>query len=554
MGVFKFIFHKDSVLENNMVQTIGSAGESLAAGMIFTVPAIFLWAREGFCVPPGAVQLSLIGLCGGILGTLMMIPLRRSLIAREDPELKFPEGVACASILKAGAKDGKGASAVFSGLGLSMVLQFITAGLKGVNGSIAMPIRFLRGELGLEASAALAGVGYIVGPKIASVLFAGSFLGWMIIIPILVWFGGDAVRTAYENGGAHAVWSGYVRYIGAGAIATGGFISLAKNLPMFVKSFRESIGGLSKGGAARRVRTDTDMPGWVILVGSLAVIVFLWLSPVVTCGFGGALLIALCGFFFAAVSSRMVAVVGSSNNPVSGMIIATLVVASLALKATGTAGAVGMVAAMFVGCVVGVIACMAGDTSQDLKTGYLLGATPWKQQLGVCIGSLATSIAIGGILYLLDRAWGFGSNEISAPQATMMKMIVEGIMDGNMPWHLLGIGAALAAVLAFTKVPVMSFAIGLYLPVGLNAMIFLGGLTRFLCGKRKGATEADLTRGTLFSAGLVAGEGVCGLLLAIAALLGIPLVLPFSAGVAGGLAVIAIILGAIALVTRTQRD
>jgi len=525
-----------------MVQTIGSAGESLAAGMIFTIPAIFLWSKEGLCVPPDALELSLIAISGGILGALFMIPLRRSLMSGDDPELKFPEGVACADILRAGAKDGKGATAVFGGLGLSLVIKFLTAGLKIIPDTLALPVRLVRGELGLEVSAALGGVGYIVGPKIATVLFGGSLLGWMVIIPILANFGGDEIRAVYETGGAHAVWSSYVRYIGAGAIATGGFISLAKNLPMFLKSFGESMGALKKGASATCERTERDMPVWVISVGSAAVILFLGISPIVSCGMGGAVLIAICGFFFAAVSSRMVAVVGSSNNPVSGMTIATLVVATLALKATGMAGAVGMVAAMFVGTVVCVIAAMAGDTAQDLKTGYILGATPWKQQLGVMIGALATSVAIGGVLYLLNKAWGYGSAEIPAPQATLMKMVVEGIMGGNLPWHLLGVGAALAVLLAFVRLPVMSFAIGLYLPVGLNAMIFLGGMLRLLCGRTKGATEESLTRGTLFSAGLVAGEGVCGLLLAVAALTSLPIACSFSSGVTGGLLTIVAIL------------
>jgi len=538
MGVFRFVFRKDSVLENNMVQTIGSAGESLAAGMIFTIPAIFLWAKEGKVLDtPDALELMLIAISGGILGALFMIPLRRSLVAGDDPELKFPEGVACADILRAGSKDGKGAAAVFGGLGMALVLQFCTAGLKLVQGSITWPVRFLRGELGLEVSTALAGVGYIVGPKISSVLFGGSLVGWMVIIPIIANFGGEQVQNLYATGGARAVWSEYVRYIGAGAIATGGFISLAKNMPMFLKSFRESMGSFRKSanGKVEHVRTEHDMPMWTILVGSLAVIMFLWLSPYVKCGMGGAILIAVCGFFFAAVSSRMVAVVGSSNNPVSGMGIATLVIATLALKATGMEGAVGMVAAMLVGTVVCVIAAMAGDTSQDLKTGYLLGATPWKQQLGVMIGALATSVAIGWVLYLLNQAWGYGSAEIPAPQATLMKMVVEGIMVGSLPWHLLGIGAALAVVLALTRLPVMSFAIGLYLPIGLNAMIFLGGMLRLFLEHKKGVTEEGLTRGTLFAAGLVAGEGVCGLFLAAAALIGIPLALPFSFGVTGGI-------------------
>lgn len=538
MGVYRFLFRREALLESNMVQTVGSAGESLAAGMIFTVPAVFMWAREGIGFPPGAGTLAALALCGGVLGVLFMIPLRRSLVAREDPELKFPEGSACADILRAGTKGASGAGAVFGGMGFAFVLQFLTAGLKAAASAISLPVPFLRGALGLEVSPALAGVGYIVGPRVASVIFAGAFLGWMVIIPLLVAFGGDAVGTAYAQGGAREVWNGYLRYIGAGAIAASGFISLVRNLPLFFRAFASAMKGAGKDDPST---VRLDLPNWTIPVGVLSVVLVLMLLPSVSCGLGGALLIVLFGFFFAAVSARMVAVVGSSNNPVSGMTIVTLVAAALALKATGTAGAAGMVAAMLVGTVVCVVSAMAGDTAQDLKTGWILGATPWKQQVGELIGSATAALSIGGVLYLLDRAWGFGGAEIPAPQANLMKIVVEGIMGGTLPWHLLGLGAALSVVLSFCRVPVMPFAIGLYLPIGLNTMIFLGGLVRLSAGEGN--------RGTLFSAGLVAGEGVCGLLLAVAALAHLPLALPWTAGAWGAAVLSAVLL----LVLRRMR-
>ncbi|MCQ2388246.1 MAG: oligopeptide transporter, OPT family [Kiritimatiellae bacterium] len=551
MGVFRFLFRKDSILENNMVQTIGSAGESLAAGMIFTMPAVFLWAGEGICAAPGAIPLTLVALSGGVLGALFMLPLRRSIVASDDPELAFPEGTACAAILRAGAKGGAGAGTVFAGFGLAMALQFAVAGLKATASCVAAPLRFLRGELGFDVSAALVGVGYVVGPKIAAALFAGSFLGWMALIPALAQWGGPEVRALYDAGGAAAVWSSHVRYVGAGAIATGGFIALARNLPAFVRAFCAVLRAWRPADAASDAR-DRDLPGWTIPAGVGGVVLFMAASPAVPCGFGGAALMAAFGFFFAAVSARMVAVVGSSNNPVSGMAIATLVVASLAFKAFGVAGAAGMTAAMFVGAVTCVVAAMAGDMAQDLRTGRLVGATPWKQQVGELIGAVAASLAIGGVLHLLHRAWGFGGAEIPAPQATLMKLVVEGVMGGDLPWRLLATGAALAAAMAALRLPVTSFAIGLYLPIGINGTILLGGLARWLCARgRAAAPDAGASRGTLFAAGLVAGEGTCGLVLACLALAGGSLALPRGLGIWGGVAALALVLGALAFAART---
>lgn len=544
MGTYRFLLRRESLLECNLVQTIGSAGESLAAGMIFTVPAIFMWAREGIGFPPGAASLTMLALCGGMLGVLFMIPLRRSLIAHEQAELTFPEGRACADILRAGAKGSSGAGVVFGGLGLGLVLQFVTTGLKATANTILVPISCLRSALGLELSPALAGVGYIVGPRVASVIFAGSLAGWMILIPLIVVCGGDAAAADYAQGGAKAIWNGYLRYIGAGAIVSSGILSLLGNLPVFIRAFASAIRGMRSTQSGDDDTRHEDLPKWTLPVGVLTVVMMLTLIPNVSCGLGGALMIVLFGFFFAAVSARMVAVVGSSNNPVSGMTIATLVVAALVLKTTGVTGAVGMVSAMSIGTVVCIVAAMAGDTAQDLKTGWILGATPWKQQLGELIGALGASLSIGCVLYLLDRAWGLGSGEIPAPQANLMKLVVEGIMGGTLPWHLLGLGAILPVLLVFTRMPVMPFAIGLYLPIGLNAMIFLGGLVRLFSGESR--------RGTLFSAGLVAGEGVCGLVLAGAALAHVPLALNFTTGTGGAVVLALLLLGVLGYMARSN--
>ena len=307
-----------------------------------------------------------------------------------------------------------------------------------------------------------------------------------------------------------------MRYVGAGAIAVGGFVSLVRSLPVFLRAFKP-YGGASGADDGAERSAGRDLPMRIVIGCLVCVVAFIWLVPAVPVSLLGALLIALFGFFFAAVSARMVGLVGSSNNPVSGMTIATLVVSTLALKETGAVGAAGMVAAIAIGSVVCIVAAIAGDTAQDLKTGHLLGATPWKQQVGELVGVVASALAIGGVLVLLHRAWGFGSDAISAPQATLMKVIVEGIMDGGLPWGLIAIGAALAAVLALLRVPVMPVAIGMYLPVGLSVTMFAGGLLR-LAVSRRGSGKAEET-GTLFSAGLVAGEGLCGIILALLAMI-----------------------------------
>ena len=512
MGVMRFVLRRDSLLENNMVQTIGSAGESLAAGAIFTMPALYLWADEGLCAPPGFLSLTVVALAGGVLGVLFMIPLRKPLIVEEEKTLVYPEGRACAEVIKAGEKGAQSAATVFWGLGFAVVLKLLTDFFKWIPASVSQGFGRLRGEIGLELSPALAGVGFIVGLKVSSLLFFGSFLGWMVLAPLFCLFSEDAA-TAFAAGGTTAVWRNYVRFVGAGAIAAGGFHSLLKSLPLFVRTFRGSF----RRSEAASSDAGVDIPMTRVAIGVVSVIVLIAVLPAVPVGIGGALLIALFGFFFATVSARMVGLVGSSNNPVSGMTIATLVVSAFALKACGTVGAAGMVAAIAIGSVVCIVSAIAGDTAQDLKTGRLLGATPWKQQVGEFIGVGASGLAIAGVLLLLHRAWGFGGDEIPAPQATLMKVIVEGIMGGTLPWGLLLIGVGIAAVLVVLRVPVMPFAIGIYLPIKMDAMIFLGGCLRHLADRKGSSARSD--GGVLFSAGLIAGEGVCGIVLAVLSLL-----------------------------------
>ena len=537
MGVIRVILRRNSILESNMVQTIGSAGESLAAGAIFTMPALFLWAEEGLTSKPGIVEITLIALCGGILGVLFMVPLRNALIVKEHATLLYPEGTACADVLLAGEEGGANASTVFSGMGLAAIFKFVVDGLKLLPADVAAAFKSFKGEIGMEVYPALLGVGYIVGPKIASYMFVGSLMGWMVIIPMICLFGpdtwmypaaeGTTIAQLYANGGAAAIWSTYVKYIGAGAIATGGIISLIKSLPLIVTTFRDSMKSMKGSKNTSTERTAQDLPMQFILLGVIAMVFIIWIVPAIPVTLLGACIIVVFGFFFATVSSRMVGLVGSSNNPVSGMAIATLLIATFAIKSSGKTGIDGMTAAIAVGSVICIIAAIAGDTSQDLKTGYLLGATPKKQQMGEMLGVVVSGLAIGGVLYLLDAAWGYGTAEIPAPQAQLMKMIVEGIMGGNLPWGLVFIGVFLAICLEILRIPVMPFAIGLYLPIYLNATIMIGGIVRGLLDSRKGVDEktktAQATDGTLYCAGMIAGEGLVGILLAIFAVVGISL-------------------------------
>ena len=535
MGVIRVIMKRNSILESNMVQTIGSAGESLAAGAIFTMPALFLWAEEGLCDMPSLVEITLIALCGGVLGVLFMVPLRNALIVKEHETLLYPEGTACADVLLAGEEGGANASTVFSGMGLAAAFKFVVDGLKVLPSDVAFAFKSFKGEIGMEVYPALLGVGYIVGPQIASYMFVGSVIGWMVIIPLICLFGpdtwlypadvGTTIADLYAAGGAAKIWSTYVKYIGAGAIATGGIISLLKSLPLIITTFRDSIKSMKGGKNTNTARTAQDLPMQMILFGIVAMILIIWVVPAIPVTLLGAAIIVVFGFFFATVSSRMVGLVGSSNNPVSGMAIATLLIATMSIKASGKTGIDGMTAAIAIGSVICIVAAIAGDTSQDLKTGYLLGATPKKQQMGEIIGVVVSGLAIGGVLYLLNAAWGYGGAEVPAPQATLMKMIVEGIMGGNLPWNLVFIGVFLAIALEILRVPVMPFAIGLYLPIYLNASIMIGGVVRMFMDRRKNVDEETKTKqttdGTLYCAGMIAGEGLVGILLAIFAVFGI---------------------------------
>ncbi len=531
MGIIRKILKRDSILENNIVQTIASAGESLAAGAIFTLPALFMWAQEGLCEMPSLIEIGLIALCGGILGVLLMIPLRSALIVKEHGVLAYPEGQACAEVLIAGEEGGSKATTVFAGLGIAAVYKFIADGLKLFPSEVDWTISAYKGAgVGMDVLPALAGVGYICGTKVSSYLFAGGTLAWFVIMPLIALFGSDlviypateTVAEVYANQGTWGIWGSFVRYIGAGAVAAGGIISLIKSLPLIIRTFGEAVKVYGKKSESV-LRTEQDLSFKTIIIGVLLIALFIWIIPAIPVNPLGALMIVVFGFFFATVSSRMVGLIGSSNNPVSGMAIATLLISTLILKSTGTVGINGMVGAITIGSVICIVAAIAGDTSQDLKTGFLIGSTPRKQQIGELIGCTVSAIAIGAILYLLNAAWGFGSNELSAPQASLMKLVVEGVMGGNLPWALVMTGVFTAVVIEVLGIPVLPVAIGLYLPIHLSTPIMAGGLLRWWMEKRKAksekAKEESVQSGVLYCSGLIAGEGIVGIILAVLAVI-----------------------------------
>ena len=527
MGVIRVIMRKNSILESNIVQTIGSAGESLAAGAIFTLPALFLWAADGKMETPSILEITLIALLGGLLGVLFMVPLRNALIVKEHGILPYPEGTACAEFLLAGEEGGANASTVFAGMGFAAIFKFVIDGFKLVPSEVSLRVKGFAGEIGTQIYPAVMSVGYICGPRISSYMFAGGLVSWMVLIPAVVLFGADLtlypgtapIGQMFAEGGASAIWGSYIRYIGAGALAAGGIISLAKSLPLIIRTFSDAMKSLKGNTNTNTTRTGQDINMGVILGGVLLITIAIWLAPPIPVTFLGAIIVVIFGFFFATVSSRMVGLVGSSNNPVSGMAIATLLIATILLKATGDSGIHGMQGAIAIGSIICIVAAIAGDTSQDLKTGYLLGSTPKKQQIGEFIGVFAAALAIGGVLYLLNAAWGFGSEELGAPQAMLMKMIVEGVMENNLPWTLVFIGVFLAIAVEIVGIPVLPFAIGVYLPVQLNACIMVGGLVRLAFDKMnmkdKKKKDAIINDGVLYCSGMIAGEGLIGILLAV---------------------------------------
>jgi len=526
MAVLRIILKRTSILENNIVQTITSTGESIAAGVIFTLPALFIWQLQ-----PSLITIAVIALAGGVLGTVLMIPLRRALIVKEHDTLPYPEGTACAEVLIAGEKGGQGAKIVFGGLGVGAAFKALTDAVKAFPASIEWEIyKFKNAAIGMDTMPALLGVGFIIGPKIAGVMLAGAVLGWIGIIPLISYIGDFANTVIYPGEipisemNYHDIWESYLRYIGAGAVAFGGIIGLIKTLPTIYSSFIGALKGFARKNEQTQLRTDEDIPFPLIIGLTLLFLAILMFYPSLQIGFIGSIMLFIFGFIFVTVSSRVVGIVGSSSNPVSGMTIAALLFISIILVAIGQTGESGMVTAIVIGAVVCIAAAVAGDTSQDLKTGYIVGSTPKWQQIAQLYGVFITSIVIGGVLVLLDNAHGFGTSELPAPQAMLMSMLVEGIMEGDLPWNLIFIGMATAAMVELFGIGSLPFAVGLYLPIHLTMPIMLGGLIKAATGKLtkdKERLKDKNERGILLSSGFIAGEALTGVFIAIAVSLGV---------------------------------
>ncbi len=521
---------RGTLLEANMSQTIGSASSSVASGVIFTLPALFMWGFD-----PALTQMIMLAMFGGLLGVLFMIPLRRFLIEREHGKLPYPEGTACAEVLVASEEGGAKARNVFVGLGIGAAFKFVFGWLKPFPGTVSFPVPFVaKAQLGIKMSSALFGVGYILGPKIGAVMVGGGLLSSLVIIPWINAWGSGRLEPFYPETvelisemSPGEIWHRYVRYIGAGAVATAGIITLIRSIPTMIESFRIGAGQLrarvGESGVSVR-RTERDMPLRMVGIGVAIIFAGMALVPHV---FGSietvalrataAICVVVFSFFFVTVASRIVGLVGVTSNPTSGMTIASLLGTSTAFALAGWTDETGMAAALTVGCVVAIAASISGDTSQDLKTGFLLGATPHRQQVGELIGVLTSATFVCLTLLLLDKAYGFGSEELPAPQATLMKLVIEGVLRSELPWGLVGIGAGIAIVAEVVRIPSLPFAVGVYLPVSTMVPVFLGGMLRWVLDRGGRTNEQKSERrekGVLLGSGLVGGEGLFGVVIA----------------------------------------
>lgn len=528
MAILRGVFRKGTILENNISQTIGSSGESLAAGVIFTIPAFFMWNYF-----PSSYAVIIISMLGGFLGILFMIPLRRYLIVQEHRTLPYPEGTACAEILKAGDRGGEKARLVFTGVGLSALYKLLMSGLKFWKESVSWLISGIKGmEIGFDLTPALLGVGFIIGPRVASFMLAGAVFGYLVMSPLIAYIGAnlsvpvppaDSLISALSPG---EIRSHYIRYMGAGAVAVGGLLSLLRACPIvfrcFKLGFKEMFRGFRFLPDKNSLRTERDIPMSVVVGGAILIAILMLFIPQTRIGIVGMLIVVLFSFFFVTVASRIVGIVGSSSSPVSGMTIATLLITCLIFVGLKQYGIIGMIAAMSVGSVVCIAICMAGDASQDLKTGFLIGSTPFYQQIAEFIGVIIPSLFMGSVLLLLHKTMVIGSDKLPAPQATLMSFVVEGVITGTLPWTFVGLGALTGIAVELLGISALPFAIGLYLPLSLSTPIMIGALIYYLVEKtaNRELVKNNKERGILFSSGLVAGDSLVGVLIAF--LIGVP--------------------------------
>ncbi len=532
VAVFKLLSKagiQSTILETNIAQTTGSSSSSVASGVIFTLPALFMWGMA-----PDLLQMTILAMSGGLLGVLFMIPLRKYLIEKEHGKLPYPEGTACAELLVANEVGGNKAKFIFLGMGVAALFKTLTSWLKVIPDHASFNIPFIKkASIGIDLSAALFGVGYILGPRIAAIMVGGGLLSALLIIPGIAYWGDTQTVPFFpetvnliKDMSAGQIWTRYVRYIGAGAVATAGIITLFRSIPVMINSFK--IGAKHVGEGAHSVfRTSADLPLKVVGIGVFSVILILTLAPQAFGAIGGievrliaALCVTLFAFFFVTVASRIVGLVGVTSNPTSGMTIAALLGTATIFLAMGWTDSAGKAGTLIVGCVVAIAASIAGDTSQDLKTGFLLGATPKKQQIAELIGVLTSATFVCIAVLLLAETFGFGSKELPAPQATLMKLVIDGVLDQNLPWTLVAIGGGIAIVCELFKIPSLPFAVGVYLPVSTMTPIFVGGLIRHYFEtrtKNKEQLDERRERGVLLGSGFVGGEGLLGVGIAAAA-------------------------------------
>jgi putative OPT family oligopeptide transporter len=535
MAILRGLFKRGTVLENNIVQTLGSTGESLAAGVIFTIPAFLIWNQTipGFSHKISNLDIIFLSLLGGALGILFMIPLRRYLVEREHGKLRFPEGTACAEIIKAGDEGGGKAKTVFAGLGLSALYKILMGGFRLWPEIPNTDLKFFKGaNIGIDATPALLGVGYIIGPRISALMLCGAVLGYLGIAPLIAYLGAQMPNIVppadklISEMTPSEIRGNYIKYLGVGAVALGGFVSLVKSLPVIFHSFavgaKQILGTRTSEEIAKsRVRTERELPMGTVIIGALVVILLIWLYPGTELHLLGAALVVIFGFFFVVVAARIVGIVGSSSSPVSGMTIATLLVTSVILLSFGVSGFRGMITVMSIGTVVCIAVCLSGDIAQDLKTGYLLGATPRQQQIMEFVGLLFPALAMGFTVFLLSTAFGFVKDAthpspLLAPQANVMSVIVQGVMTGNLPWIPIIVGCMLAAAIELVGISSLPFAIGLYLPLELSTPIMTGGLIALIVRKisKENVAKKREERGILFGSGLVAGDALLGVVVA----------------------------------------
>lgn len=519
MAILRLFFKNSTVLENNIIQTIATVGEGLAAGVIFTVPALILLGDQ-----PSISRIFLLSALGGVLGILFMIPMRRFIIVEEHEKLPFPEGTACAELIKAGEKNHRTAMFALWGLVGAVVYKICSNAIFLWKELVSWTFPTLKkSAFSIDATPALLGVGFIIGPRITGYMFAGGVIAWWVVIPLIVEFGRGMgpiypASIPIDQMGPDDIWNYYVRYIGAGCLATGGIYSLIKIIPLLYRTIHLSVKELFSGFIKRAhlERTDRDISlAWLVL-GSLAAILFLWLLPIFKMNLLTIILLVVLGFFFVAVTSITVGLIGSSSNPVSGMTITTLLLTCIIFVFLGWTERVYLISAMTMGVVTCCAICMAGTTAQDLKAGYILGSTPMYQQIAELIGVIIPSFALGYVVYVLNEAYGIGSSVMPAPQATLMSMVVEGVISGNLPYSLVGIGVLLGIAMIFLQIPVLPFALGVYLPLSLSTATMLGGIVRAYVDRSKSNMASE--RGILLASGFIGGDACVGIFLAFGAL------------------------------------